>query len=123
VDNVGLGKAAILDLRGKGKAKHSGAFALFCCRNLKSDSVAVHSAWLRDFVVVVISLCFSLLCVTSTKDRQYCVLPGIGAVFSTLPAQLLNTNCEAAQQELCSDLRSKGDAALLAQVPSDLVLT
>lgn len=52
-----------------------------------------------------------------------CALSGTGVVFSMLPAQLLNTNCEAAQQELRGDLRSKGDAALLAQVPSDLVLT
>lgn len=51
------------------------------------------------------------------------MLPEIKVVFNTLPTQLLNANCEAAQQELCSDLESKGDVALLAQAPNDLILT
>lgn len=42
--------------------------------------------------------------------------------FQSAP-QLPNTNCEAAQQGLRRHLGSKEDAALLAQVPSDLVLT
>lgn len=80
---------------------------------------------LRDLLLLFLFFLFDFHCCACFPQRTllYHVLPGIKVVFKALPTQLLNTNYEATLQGLCSDLESKGEVPLLAQVPNDLVLT
>lgn len=52
--SAGLGEAATSGRGGFGQAKPSGAFALFCCRKMKSVSAAFHSGRLGDHAVAVV---------------------------------------------------------------------